>query len=105
MKRIKQNEESNPRKKVVRIIKISVAVFLVMIFVEVWMVNRLSTYGHKIQQLKIAQDNLKLENQVLQNQVDQNTSLNTMEKKAQLLGFSNSKTVDYVKEPALASAQ
>lgn len=88
-----------------RIVKI-MGVFLIIVFIlEIWMVNRLSTYGTKIEQLQEAEVNLKLENQILENQIAQNSSLAQIEERSSLLGFGNTKNLEYIKSPALASSQ
>lgn len=88
-----------------RLVKI-IGVFLIIVFIlEIWMVNRLSTYGTKIEQLQEAEVNLKLENQILENQIAQNNSLAQIEERSSLLGFGNTKNLEYIKSPALASSQ
>lgn len=77
-----------PQKKIFRLIKIFLC-FLVIIFVlEIWVSNRLSTYGKQIQDIKQIQTKLILENQVLENSIAQNMSLSKIEQMAVALGFS-----------------
>lgn len=104
MKRLIKQQDESPKNKYIKFAKVGIAVFLAVIFLEIWMVNRLSTYGSKIQQLKVAQDSLILENQVLQNQLAENTALVNVEQKAASLGFSTVQNYDYFKASMLASA-
>lgn len=78
---------------------------LIIITLEVWMVNRLSTFGKKIQQLKEIQANLHLENQVLENELAQNTSLLIVEEKAASLGFEPIKNITYYQPSIIAAVQ
>lgn len=104
MKRIKQEEENTPRKKLARIVRISAAMLLVLLFLEIWAVNRLATYGDQIQEIQNAKMSLQLENQVLENQIAENSSLVTVETKAASLGFNQIKSWDYLKPANLAAA-
>lgn len=97
--------ESNSPKKIFKFAKIAAVIVIALISLEVLMVNRLSTYGNKIQQLKNSQAGLELENQVLENQIAQNTALNSLEKKANELGFDSIKNVEYLKSLSIASAR
>lgn len=73
---------------------------------EIWMVNRLATYGNKIYELKTVRNNLELENQVLENQISQVTSLISLEEKAKIIGFDSIKSIEYpAKFSDLASAK
>lgn len=101
MKRLKIHE-AQPKKKILRITKLLAIVFGVVLVLEVWMVNRLSTYGTKIEELKAIEANLQLENQVLENTIAQKASLKQVELKAVLLGFSSIKNLEYVTFPELA---
>ena len=87
-----------------RIIKLLFIVFLVILMLEIWVVNRLTTYGNKIQELKLTRASLELENQILENQIAQISSMLTTETKASLLGFESIKNIEYIKTPNLASA-
>ena len=106
MKRIKQEEDNRPQRKIAKILKIGGIVFVIVLVLEIWMVNSLSTYGSKIEEMKIAQAKLELENRVLENQVARDASLTSLETKANELGFSSVKDPEYY--PAihnLASAE
>lgn len=103
MKRLQEKEEKTT-KKTLRIIKIVGVIVFVIFLVEIWMVNRLSTYGKKIQEIKVVKANLELENQNLENAIAQNSSLKEIENKAARLGFTSIKNLEYVKQPRLASA-
>lgn len=96
------------RKKLVpmRFIITGLSIFLIVLFVEIWVVNRTSTYGDKIYQLKQAQTNLELENQVLSNTIAQSSAMVLLEKKATSLGFNTINQIEYIKfSGKLASAE
>ncbi|GEM_PF-1627628 len=103
MKFLKQEESKLPKNRLKKTLKIGVVFFLLILAVLLWSVNRLSTYGEKIQELKVAQARLELENQVLENKIAQGASLHSIEKKASVLGFDSVKNYQYLKSPELAS--
>lgn len=80
-------------------------VLLIILFVEIWVANRTSTYGDKIYQLKQSQARLELENQVLANSIAASSAMVLLERKANLLGFNTINQLDYIKlSDKLASA-
>ncbi len=85
----KQKEDYNSQKKLFRLIKISIFFLIIVFVIEIWVVNRLSTYGQRIQDIKQTQTNLILENQILENSIAQNMSLHIIEQRAGMLGFSS----------------
>lgn len=93
----------NPKRRAKGLLKITAVFILAILLIELWTVNRLSTYGDKIQGLKEAQARLELENQVLENIIAQESSLNVLEKRATLLGFGSVKTFQYLNPQNLAS--
>lgn len=99
------NLNANPSQKIVRAVKVLGIIFLAVFVLEVWLMNRLSTYGNKIQELEVAKSNLKLENQVLENEIAQKASLNLIDQKAAGLGFNNIKNIEYIKPLNIASIQ
>ena len=81
-----------------RKIIISVALFiLVIIIIEIWVVNRLSTFGEQILQLERTKASLQLENKILKNQISEKGALKEVRKKAEDLGFEVSKNIEYIK--------
>lgn len=100
---IAQRLKNNP--KAIRFVILGLTIFLVVLFVEIWVVNRTATYGDKIYQLKHAQADLELENQVLSNTIAQVSSMALLEKKATVLGFNTINHIEYIKfSEKLASA-
>lgn len=100
--------EENKRKNVLslRLVVLGLVFFLMTLSAEIWIVNRLSTYGDKIYQLKQAQANLELENQVLANSIAEASSMMVLEQKATLLGFNNINQIEYIRlSDQLASAK
>lgn len=77
--------------------KIIIPVLIFVFLLEIWMVNRLATYGNKIQEIKQAKAQLELENQVLENLVAENSSLISLEEKAAHWGFDSAKNWEYIK--------
>lgn len=89
-----------------RFIVIGLIFFLAVLSAEIWIVNRLSTYGDKIFQLKQAEASLELENQVMANSIAEHSSLAALEQKANQLGFNNINQIEYIKfQDKLASAK
>lgn len=99
-------EENRKKSNKMRIIIAGLGIFLVVLFLEVWVVNRNSTYGDKIYQIKQAQASLELENQVLANTIASKSSMSILEKKANTIGFNSITHIEYIKfSGTLASAQ
>lgn len=106
MKKILLEEDKKRRPRVLRFAVLGLAVFFALLSIEIWIVNRLSTYGDKIYQLKQAQANLELENQVLANSVAISSSMIVLEQKATPLGFNNINQIEYIRfSDKLASAK
>lgn len=82
------------------------AVLLVLLFLvsllEIWLVNRLATYGMEISKMQYSAEGLKRENQVLKNQIDEQASLTVNYQKAAELGFESIKNVYYLKSQDIA---
>lgn len=97
MKRILKQAENRPRKRVFKMVWVFTMVILLVIFAEVLVVNRLSTFGSKIQQIKDSQANLRLENQVLENEIAKHSSLLSVESSSSKLGFESVKNLEYIK--------
>lgn len=89
--------------KLTKIIKVCCFIFVAIVVLEIWAVNRLSTYGYKIQEIEQAEVALNLENQILENKISQQSSLINIENKASDLGFATISKIDYLKTPSLAS--
>lgn len=94
-------EDGNKKKhpKIVRFVIFGLVICLIALSAEIWIVNRLSTYGDKIYQLKKAQSDLELQNQVLANSIAKASSLSGLEQKSTLLGFKtiNTNQIEYIK--------
>lgn len=104
MKLLRQIEPEKSTMKITSMAKIGAVLFIAVFVLEVWLVNRLATYGDKIQELKQAQASLELENQVLENSIAEKMSLTSVEREAGELGFSSIKDIEFVKQTGLASA-
>ena len=82
------------------LIFLAISLFVLVIF-EIWVLNRLSTFGEQIVKIEISSGELKKENQLLENQVAEMTSLLVIEAKARMLGLSKSKRYEYIKPQEL----
>lgn len=85
--------------------KIVIGLVLLIIFVvtiEIWMANRLATFGEKINSLESTKYSLQLENDYIKNQIAQKKSLNLNQKKSWNLGFGKIKNIEYVKDNSIA---
>ena len=104
MNKIKEEEAKRRLQRFSRFIKAALVLIIIIFIFEIWVVNRLSTSGYKIEELKKAQAILELENQVLASRIAEESSLWKMEEKALFLGFKNIKNFDYLKPLNLASS-
>ncbi len=85
--------------------KIIFSLLLVIIsltLVEIWVVNRLSTYGEQISKFESSQALLKTENQLIKNRIAQAASLKETEEKAKLAGFDKAQDIQFIKTFDLA---
>lgn len=77
---------------------LTLAIVLGSIF-EIWLLNRLSTYGVEITKLEASQNALRQENLSLKNKIDERSSLLEIQKKASELGFESVKSIQYLQAP------
>jgi hypothetical protein len=82
--------------KLFKIILGSLGVILLLLFLEIWMVTRLSTAGDKISELKKNQVKVSLENETITNEIAAKSSLISLEKKAMSLGFVPLDKIEYI---------
>lgn len=85
-----------------RLIIVGCALFFLLVILEIWALNRLSTSGEQINRFDRASGSLKIENQILGNKIAKLTSLKEIETKALLLGFRPIKRVEYLKTSDIA---
>lgn len=85
-----------------RIIIVLTSLILTLVILEIWVVNRLATYGDKINQLEKTKSVLKTGNNILKNQIAQKSSLREIEKVAKVIGFQEINKVGYIKDLSLA---
>lgn len=81
-----------------------ILLFLSLTILEIWLVNRLASFGQRMHQLMLAQARLELENQLLENQLASKTSLNYLSLRSEQLGFVRGKDIQYLKPSPVASA-
>lgn len=84
---------SQMRKKIITLVAVLV---VAVVFLEIWAVNRLATYGEQINKLEKAKAALLLENQVLENEIAQKSSLSEMAVLSEYLGFTKVSKMEYV---------
>jgi cell division protein FtsL len=99
------NLENKPwfRKKLLALILVVVAVVAVM---EIWMVNRLATYGEQLSKLDEIKDSLVTENELLENEIAEKSSLSHLGEAAYEQGYAPIKKIEYVKDNSeIASGQ
>ncbi len=91
------NLENKPwfRKKIIGLILVVVAVVAVL---EIWMVNRLATYGEQLSKLDQIQDALVTENELLENEIAEKSSLSHLGEAAKEQGFSTIKNMEYLED-------
>ncbi len=86
--------------------KIVISLVLIIIFVvtlEIWVANRLSTFGENINMLESTKYSIQLENDYLRNQIAQKKSLTMNEKKSHNLGFIKiNKNIKYIQDQPIA---
>src|SRR5579871_5410004 len=85
-----------------KIILLTIIIFLVVALIEIWAVNRLSTYGEKLSAIEQQKQELTLENQTLQDEIATRSSLSEVQKYATAFGFSDKTTVSYLPGEGLA---
>lgn len=78
------------------LIFLAISLFVLVIF-EIWVLNRLSTFGEQIVKIEISSRELIKENQFLENQIAELASLKVIEIKARLLRFTKSKKYEYIR--------
>ena len=90
------------RKKVILLFMI---IILALTVVEIWAVNRLSTYGEQINKLELTKRSLHLENQVLENEIAEKSSFQDIIVSAKALGFERVKNVQIIQKVDIALNQ
>ncbi len=104
MRQLRPDTDIQPR-RFHKLVKFSLAAFLVIFLLEIWTVNRLATFGDKIQQIEDTRASLELENQYLKSQIAEQSSLPVVEKKAAELGFVPMENLAYLQTTSLAAAR
>lgn len=72
--------------------------FVLIVVLEIWIVNRLSTYGEKINKLENIKISLIAENQYIKNQISQKSSLLELQTLSEKLGFRKIQKIEYINE-------
>lgn len=79
-----------------RIVLFCLIAIVSVVVLEIWVMNRLSTYGEKIGEIEHAIESLRLENQILENKVAQKSSLYQLKKYGANLGLDKIKKIEYI---------
>lgn len=83
---------------------ITLSIFMLsLIILEIWVVNRLSTYGEQINKVEQTKADLFLENQILESQLFRLVSLRVIEGESAKLGFEKAAHIEFIKSLDLAS--
>lgn len=86
-----------PTHPLFRFFKIGIVLFILGVVLEVFIVNRLSTYGEKINEIERKKSQLELENSDLKDKLYTKLSLEKISKQASSLGFDSIKKTEYIK--------
>lgn len=70
--------------------------------VEIWVMNRLSTYGEQIAKLEYASSTIKTENRLLENKIAEKSSLKEIYEKSTALGFNSTRKIQYLQPSGVA---
>lgn len=105
MKRLQEDIENKPNKKIFRFIKLGVVLLVAICVLEIWISNRLATYGSKVAQMKNEEAKITLQNQLLEDQIAQDSSLLSISKEAAQLGFNSISNLEYFTPSLIASAK
>lgn len=71
--------------------------FLFVTILEIWAVNRMSSYGEKINKIEETTTVLRMENQILKNKIDERMSLSRTKGYSTKLGFEKIQKMEYIK--------
>ncbi len=73
------------------------------VILQIWVMNRMATFGEQLTGIERTRQQLTLENQILENQIAKMSSLQTIKVYAANLGFRPISSITYVRTPNLAS--
>jgi len=81
------------RKKIIALLGLTILVGAIL---EIWVSNRLATFGTQYTEIERAKNSLTLENQLLEDQIATKESLSRTQKYAELIGFQQVKNIEYI---------
>ncbi len=93
--------EVTPKFKKKLIITLTAVIMLTGVL-QIWAINRLSTYGEQISQLETAKQAILMENQLLENQIAAKSSLAQTNEVSKKLGFEKISKLEYFEDRGLA---
>lgn len=79
-----------------KIISLFVFTLLIGTVLEIWVSNRLATFGEQYTKIEQSISDLTLENQLLEDQIAKRESLSRTEKYAGLSGFEEVNNIEYI---------
>lgn len=85
-----------------KIIIVLVSIIIFAVTIEIWVANRVATFGEKINELEATKYSLQLENDFLENKIAQKKSLSLNQKKSIGIGFGKIKKIEYIKLKPIA---
>lgn len=83
------------------IVGMSLALLFVAVL-EIWALNRLSTFGEQIVRIEQSSSQLKVENQLLENRIAEKSSLKEISELSRSLGFASASKIQYLRVDAIA---
>lgn len=79
-----------------KILIISFFIFFLVVIFEIWVVNRLSSYGERINFIEKTAAELQMQNQILKNQIDKHSAIATAKQNALKMGFDKAQNIEYL---------
>lgn len=70
---------------------------------QIWVINRMSTFGEQITRIEMLKGDLKMENQLLENSIAEKSTLAKLKLYANHLGFDAVKNIQYIQQARSAS--
>jgi hypothetical protein len=86
-----------------KVLIVGFLIFALVVFLEMWSVNRLSSYGAKLSQLTQTETSLRLENTILEDELAKRSALSNVSPMANQFGFRDNPVSDYIKPDTVAS--
>lgn len=89
--------EENGKKFPKKYIILTLLSLFMLTLIEIWANNTIASFGGQFGRLSDLKKNLEMENQILENEIAKEASLNSIASKSAQLGFSKSKSIQYIR--------